>query len=147
MSRRTALALAAIVVLAGAALAFWALSQRGGPVDGAAASPDDFVASFPEDWGCETTTNPQGATAFAQCPGLGRYYYYFIEEEALDRLPHGDEEGKFEGCTLLSGTTVASNELGLNPESPSPEFEFGDLEALVGSFSGEVETIGRACPD
>jgi len=147
MSRRVALAFVAIVVLAGAGLAFWVVSQRGGPIEGAADSPDAFVASFPEDWDCLTDINPDGATAFAQCPGIGRYYYYFIAEEALDRLPHGDEEGKTESCTLLSGTTVASNVLGLNPENPSPEFEFGDVEALVDSFAGEVETFGTACPD
>ena len=123
------------------------MSQRGGPVEGAADSPDAFVASFPEDWDCLTDINPEGATAWAKCPGIGSYFYYFIEEGALASSLLPDAQGKVEGCTVLSGTTVAMNVVGVDPESPSAEFEFGDLEALVDSFAGEVETFGTVCPD
>jgi len=137
---------AAVVLFAAAALTVWAFSQQGGPVEGAAASPDDFVASFPDDWNCETTINPEGATALALCPGIGRYFYYFIEEEARgSNLLDDDDEGK--GCTVLSGTTVASTALGLNPESPTVEFVSGDADELVESFAGDVETFGAACPN
>jgi hypothetical protein len=145
MSRRTAVALFAVLVLvAGAAVTAWVLSQQGGPVNGDAATTDEFVDSLPKEWNCIADVQPVGATVYAQCPGIGRYVWYVSASEA-ETSDFIDLDGGAEACAVLSGRTVASNMVGFDPETG--KFDTGDPEKLVDSFAGKTETFGVTCPE
>lgn len=124
------------------------LRGNGGPIDGNASSPDEFVASFPEDWGCKTTTKIQasprnGDSVAVHCKDPSGLFLW-VEDGARSQ---GDSEADpvDDFCVVVSGRTLWTGQFFGNVSGRVVLSE-SKLSAVESAFQGTTERQGDGCP-
>ena len=131
---------------------FTALRGNGGPIDGNASSPDEFVASFPENWGCKTTEKVKAQPSYGDSVAVHckvpTGLFLWVEDRARFQAdseadPVGDPVGDF--CVVVSGRTMWTGQFfgNVSGQVPLSESILSDVES---AFQGTTERRGDGCP-
>jgi len=139
-------AIVLMLVLSG--VYFLTLRGNGGPIDGNASSPDEFVASFPENWGCKTTerivASPRNGDSVAVHCKDPSGLFLWVEDGARSQ---GDSEAApvDDSCIVVSGRTMWTGQFfgNVSGQVPVSESNLSDVES---AFQGPTERRGDGCP-
>ena len=155
----------ALVLVVGASAWFFLLRANDEHIAGGAASAQEFVGSFPDDFGCTEKRTPEGAwmqcwepaTSFYGCePGeplpddparkcfepLVNYFWY-ADPTALDEVVTDLEENSA-GCVLKSERSLVVTYSIWDQLQPTDDPKI--LQKVSESFTGPVEIVGDNCP-
>jgi hypothetical protein len=139
-------AIVLMLVLSG--VYFLTLRGNGGPIDGNASSPDEFVASFPENWGCKTAetiaASPRNGDSVAvHCKDPSGLFLWV--QDGVRSQGDSDAAPVDDYCVVVSGRTTWTGLFfgNVSGSVPLSESTLSDVES---AFQGTTERRGDGCP-